>query len=245
MFGGDWEDAEATIVDRRLIREVHGGEGGILSRQVFEYIADVRPDSGTSAFRATVQEPSKSALFGLVSYQGLFASPQVGQQVRVKFRAKDQHVEFDTSDPGTRRDGSHKRSDEQAVADAHSPEARASWEALATASPGSSSSSSPTPSGTHENALVQGLSLGEILATGVPARVVVVESEMWSPPTTDKAGHPVYRFLLTVIQDGVDPFRYEEAQGMPPSALPLIYPGANLPAKVATGGQVAIDWDAA
>ena len=45
----------------------------------------------------------------------------------------------------TRQDETHKRSGEQAVADAHSPEAQADWEALAAASPGSSASSQPTP----------------------------------------------------------------------------------------------------
>jgi hypothetical protein len=96
-----------------------------------------------------------------------------------------------------------------------------------------------------EAVAVESLSVAEILAAGVPARVIVVESEVLSPPMNDKAGHPFYRFALTVIQDGVDPFRNEEAQGVPPYALPLTHPGANLPAKVATGEHVVIDWEAA
>jgi hypothetical protein len=91
---------------------------------------------------------------------------------------------------------------------------------------------------------VESLSLAEILATGVPARVVVVESEVLSPPMNDKAGHPVYRFIVTVVRDGADPYRWDLGQGVAPDALPLIYPGANLPAKVAAG-HVAIDWEAA
>lgn len=96
-----------------------------------------------------------------------------------------------------------------------------------------------------ETAAVESLSVAEILATGVPARVVVVESEVLSPPMNDKAGHPFYRFVLTVIQDGVEPFRNDEAQGVPPYARLLIHPGANLPAKVVTGEHVVIDWEAA
>jgi hypothetical protein len=100
-------------------------------------------------------------------------------------------------------------------------------------------------SGLPENATVESMSLAEILATGLPARVVVVGSEVMSPSMDDKAGHPVYRFIVTVVRDGVEPYRWNLGQGVAPSALPLIYPGANLPAKVANGEYVAIDWDAA
>jgi hypothetical protein len=92
---------------------------------------------------------------------------------------------------------------------------------------------------------VERLSLAEILATGAPARVVIVESEVLSPPMNDKAGNPVYRFLVTVVRDGADPYRWNLGQGVAPDALPFIYPGANLPAKVADAEHVAIDWDAA
>jgi hypothetical protein len=69
MFGRDWESAQATIVMRRLIDQGHGGEGGHLSYEVYEYIADVGPDSGATLFRATVTEP----------FNGVhFRSPDVG-----------------------------------------------------------------------------------------------------------------------------------------------------------------------
>jgi hypothetical protein len=41
MFGRDWESAAATIVVRRLIEQGHGGPGGDLSYEVYEYMAKV------------------------------------------------------------------------------------------------------------------------------------------------------------------------------------------------------------
>jgi hypothetical protein len=91
MFGGDWETADATIVTRRLVGQGHvGNEGARALWQEYEYIADVRPDSGAAPFRATLNEPRNGMWFH---------TPAVGQRVRVKFHAKDQKVKFDRSDP--------------------------------------------------------------------------------------------------------------------------------------------------
>lgn len=97
MFGRSWQGGEATILERRLLEVFRGGEAGQPRRRVFEYIADVRPDSGARAFRATIPEPSKS-LLGLVEYRDSFESPNTGQTVRVRFRPRDQKVEFDKTE---------------------------------------------------------------------------------------------------------------------------------------------------
>jgi Short C-terminal domain len=134
MFGRDWESAKATIVTRRLIEQGHGGEGGHLSYEVYEYIADVQPDSGAPAFRAPIKEP----------FNGLtFQSPDVGQTVQVKFQRKDQHVKFDRADPGIHRDVTHRKQDKQAVAEANSQEAQARFDAVMKAPPGTTPAPDP------------------------------------------------------------------------------------------------------
>jgi hypothetical protein len=241
VFKHDWEQGEATIITSATGNNFapHADWGTVSVR---EYVVDVRPVAGGPLFRATIKqiygepEGAPGQKYRVLS---------TGEVVGVRFDPKRQKVKFDDSDPRRFKPR---------------PSGPTAFEAAAAAAPGTPapaqpsppslgakpSSKGPAPRGsTPDDALVGSLSLAEILATGVPVRVVVVESDAWSPPTTDNAGHPVYRFLLTVVQDGVDPSRNEEAQGVPPYALPLIYPGANLPAKVAMGQQVAIDWEAA
>ncbi len=42
MFGRDWESASASIVARRLVDKWHGGEGGHVSGEVYEYVPAAR-----------------------------------------------------------------------------------------------------------------------------------------------------------------------------------------------------------
>ena len=88
-------------------------------------------------------------------------------------------------------------------------------------------------------------SAAELLATGTPARAVIIQSQplgMRSP-----AGLDMYAFVLTILCEGHAPYQTKVGNPVTPGGLPLIYPGANLPAKVRPGeeGQVIIDWDAA
>jgi hypothetical protein len=96
-----------------------------------------------------------------------------------------------------------------------------------------------------ENAISETVSLANTLANGAPARVVVVKAEAWSPPMGDSAGHPVWHFTLTVMRDGVAPYRVDSGQGLPSDALPLVYPGANLPAKVDKSRAESVGIDSA
>jgi Short C-terminal domain len=81
MFGRDKEHGQATVVAREVddaaSDRYHNG---------WTYVADVQPDSGAPAFRATFR-----ARF---SHTEEFHEPVVGEQIRVTFD-KDQQVEFD------------------------------------------------------------------------------------------------------------------------------------------------------
>jgi hypothetical protein len=137
MLGIGWNDADATIVSRRLVSkttEPSEGEFADQGVEVYEYIADVRPRDGSPPFRALIKEP-----FNAIT----FKAPEVGQVVLVNYNHEhaDEHkVKFDRSDSGTYEhvpgvpDWRHhrdplKEADQQAVADAHSPEAQAAWDA--------------------------------------------------------------------------------------------------------------------
>ena len=134
MFGTGWKDAEATIVQRRLVSQTtsKGRYGQTLRAETYEYIADVRPGDGSEPFRAMVKEP-----FNAIH----FHAPEVGQVVRVKYSPKESDqpkVKFDDSDPQTFDHLSARRdADKKAVRDAHSAEAEAAWDAALKGSPGS------------------------------------------------------------------------------------------------------------
>jgi hypothetical protein len=87
-------------------------------------------------------------------------------------------------------------------------------------------------------------SAAELLATGEPARAIIVENEELRPAKQDKKGNPMYRFLLTVMRDGTDPYRTNVGNGVPPGALPFLFPGSNVPVRVNpnAANQVVIDW---
>ena len=89
-------------------------------------------------------------------------------------------------------------------------------------------------------------SAAELLATGTPARAVIIQSQplgMRSPTS----GFDMYAFVVTILCDGHAPYQTQMGNPVPPGGIPLMYPGSNLPAKVRPEeqGQVIIDWDAA
>jgi hypothetical protein len=95
-----------------------------------------------------------------------------------------------------------------------------------------------------KNVSVSKGSAAELLATGEPARAIIVENEVMRPAKQDKKGNTMFRFLLTVMRDGADPYRTNVGNGVPVSALPFLFVGSNVPVKVNPDvpGQVVIDW---
>lgn len=89
-------------------------------------------------------------------------------------------------------------------------------------------------------------SAAELLATGTPARAVIVASEPLGVRSS-VSGQDMYAFQVTILCDGFAPYQTKMGNPVPDNAKPLIFPGANLPAKVRPQqeGQVIIDWSAA
>lgn len=89
-------------------------------------------------------------------------------------------------------------------------------------------------------------SAAELLATGTAARAVIIASEPLGVRSS-VSGDDMYAFQVTILCDGVAPYQTKMGNPVPDNAKPLIFPGANLPAKVRPqqDGQVIIDWAAA
>ncbi len=88
-------------------------------------------------------------------------------------------------------------------------------------------------------------SAAELLATGTAARAIIIQSEPLG--VRNQAGVDMYALGVTILCEGFAPYQTQVGNPVPPSGLPLLYPGSNLPAKVRPGqqGQVIIDWEAA
>ena len=86
-----------------------------------------------------------------------------------------------------------------------------------------------------------------VLANGEQAEAVIVSSQPLN--MTNAEGVPLHAFELTVIPGGYgqDPYRAKVGHPVPPSALPLIFPGAKVPVRVLPSepNGIAIDWAAA
>jgi hypothetical protein len=83
----------------------------------------------------------------------------------------------------------------------------------------------------------------DILANGKPIVVVLVANQ---PIGVNNAkGDPVHALTLTVAE-GVDtPYQIQVGNAVPASALPLVYPGSKLHAKLGAGpNEVVVDWAA-
>lgn len=86
-------------------------------------------------------------------------------------------------------------------------------------------------------------SAADILANGKPIVVVLVADQAIG--VKNFKGDPVHALTLTVAE-GVDtPYQIQVGNAVPASALPLIFPGAKLHAKLGAGpNDVVVDWAA-
>jgi hypothetical protein len=93
------------------------------------------------------------------------------------------------------------------------------------------------PKSTGEN------SAAWILEHGKPIKVVLVQSQAIKLKNAD--GIEVYALTLTAYE-GVDtPYQLQVGNAVPASALPLLYPGSKLNAKLGAGpNDVVVDWAA-
>ncbi len=86
-------------------------------------------------------------------------------------------------------------------------------------------------------------SAADILATGKPIVVVLVADQAIG--IKNFKGDPVHALTLTVAE-GVDtPYQIQVGNAVPASALPLVFPGSKLHAKLGSGpNDVVVDWAA-
>lgn len=86
-------------------------------------------------------------------------------------------------------------------------------------------------------------SAADILATGKPITVVLVANSAMG--IKNAKGDDVHALTLTVA-GGVDtPYQIQVGNAIPASALPLVYPGSRLHAKLGAGANdVVVDWAA-
>jgi hypothetical protein len=94
----------------------------------------------------------------------------------------------------------------------------------------------PAGSGNH--------SAAELLASGAPAKAVIVE---WQPlGKKNPAGVDLYAYVLTVMPEGKDPYQIQVGNPTPPAALPFLFAGSHVPVKIGSDpNAVVIDWDQA
>ena len=88
-------------------------------------------------------------------------------------------------------------------------------------------------------------SAAEIMATGIDCRAVIVQSQPLGT-RSPTSGFDMYAFVLTVMLDGRPPYQVQVGNPVPPDAVPLLYPGNNVPAKTLPerGDQyIVIDWE--
>ncbi|WCO65678.1 hypothetical protein PO878_14330 [Iamia majanohamensis] len=81
-----------------------------------------------------------------------------------------------------------------------------------------------------------------ILARGREAEAVIVANQPLG--IRNHEGADVHLFTLTVLPAGGQPYQVQVGNPLPPTALPLVFPGAKVPVKVGAEGpqSVAIDW---
>jgi hypothetical protein len=88
-------------------------------------------------------------------------------------------------------------------------------------------------------------SAAEVLATGAPVDVVIAQGAPLG--VRSYTGDDIHVLTLTVLPPGAAPYQVQVGVGVPATALPLLFPGSRLPARVAPGDPngIAIDWEAA
>jgi len=86
-------------------------------------------------------------------------------------------------------------------------------------------------------------SAAEILQNGKPITVVLVADQMIG--VLNAKGDPVHALTLTVAGGVETPYQIQVGNAVPASALPLVYPGSKLHAKLGSEpNSVVVDWDA-
>ena len=84
-------------------------------------------------------------------------------------------------------------------------------------------------------------SAAHILANGTPITVVLTGFKPLG--MTNHAGDPVYALSLTVTDGVPQPYQIEVGNAAPASALPLVYPGSKLHARLGDHpNAVVVDW---
>ena len=83
----------------------------------------------------------------------------------------------------------------------------------------------------------------DILANGKPITVVLVANQPIG--VNNHEGHPVQALTLTIATGVPEPYQIQVGNAVPPSALPLLFPGSKLHAKLGAGpNDVVVDWAA-
>jgi hypothetical protein len=86
-------------------------------------------------------------------------------------------------------------------------------------------------------------SAADILATGKPITVVLVANKPIG--ISNAKGDPVHALTLTVTGGVAEPYQIQVGNAVPASALPLVFPGSKLHAKLGDGpNDVVVDWAA-
>ncbi|MGX5681220.1 hypothetical protein [Schumannella luteola] len=86
-------------------------------------------------------------------------------------------------------------------------------------------------------------SAADILANGKPITVVLVANQPIG--VNNHKGDPVHALTLTVATGVPEPYQIQVGNAVPASALPLVYPGSKLHAKLGAGpNDVVVDWAA-
>lgn len=86
-------------------------------------------------------------------------------------------------------------------------------------------------------------SAADILANGKPITVVLVANQPIG--INNHRGDPVHALTLTVAGGVETPYQIQVGNAVPATALPLVYPGSKLHAKLGAGpNDVVVDWAA-
>jgi hypothetical protein len=87
----------------------------------------------------------------------------------------------------------------------------------------------------------------DVLERGNPCEAVIIQSQPLGVKSS-LSGLDMFAFMLTVMIPGQAPYQIQVGNPVPPEAVPLIFPGSRLPAKILPEGgpnDVVIDWKAA
>jgi len=84
----------------------------------------------------------------------------------------------------------------------------------------------------------------DILANGEAVNAVIVQSSPLG--MQNHSGVDLYALVITLLPDGAPPEQIQVGNPVPPAAVPLLFPGSKVHAKVTPTNhtECAIDWDA-